>query len=101
MLNVDSAGIGTSQIAQQLFIGWRILIGILGQNIQKLLSFGLQMRRTVLVLQSRTQSRNEETRTSVFAEQVFSPVLLPTRSPTGSDSLAFANVGTLFDSRMH
>jgi len=42
MLNVDSAGVGASQITHQLLVGWRILKGILGENIQKLLGFRLQ-----------------------------------------------------------
>ena len=45
MLNVDSTGIGARQITHQLLVGRRILIRILGDNIQKLLRFRLQMGR--------------------------------------------------------
>ena len=45
MLNVDSTGIGARQITQQLLVGRRTLIRILGNNIQKLLRFRLQMGR--------------------------------------------------------
>ena len=45
MLNVDPPGICASQIPDQLLVGWRILIGVFYQNIQKPLGFGLQMGR--------------------------------------------------------
>lgn len=35
MLNIDPAGERSRQIADELFVGWRILEGVVGQNIEK------------------------------------------------------------------
>jgi hypothetical protein len=43
MLNVDSSGVGTSQITNQLLVRRWILKGVLCDNLQKPLSFGFQM----------------------------------------------------------
>jgi len=40
MLDVDTSGIGPGQIANQLLVGWGILVGVLAENFQQFLGFG-------------------------------------------------------------
>lgn len=42
VLNVDPAGVGTSEVSDQLLKGWRILKWVVGKNRQHFLRLGLE-----------------------------------------------------------
>jgi len=42
VLDIDPSGIGTGEIADELFVGWRVLKRIIRQYIQKKLRLGFQ-----------------------------------------------------------